>query len=307
MNRIRAGIILTATGACAVLAGLSGKVYGTSLSADAGSTSTNGQAKRGGVTAPPRGNDKHGSACPTGLAGPELIFIPGPTPYCIDAREVTQAEYGDFLTVAQTEAPEQSDECKWNSNFEPPTKAASDDSPGGASCSGALDPVGHADEAVRCVDWCDARAYCEWAGKRLCGTVGAAPSTDRTALATSPTLTEWQYACTAGGRHALPYGDTYQKGRCADLAAGDVLKGRRGSSACASSEAPFDKVRDLVGNVFEWTANCDATSEHCVQQGGHDLGASSSSDSCASSGGWAYSHETHPEVGFRCCADAVAP
>ena len=55
-----------------------------------------------------------------------------------------------------------------------------------------------------CVDQCDAKLYCQWAGKRLCGAIGATPL----ALAdvNDPTRNQWMNACASGGSDTWPYG-----------------------------------------------------------------------------------------------------
>lgn len=66
-----------------------------------------------------------------------------------------------------------------------------------------------------CVDFCDAIAFCKWAGKRLCGSLDAPKNTllesDELVEVAASIRFEWADACTQGGKTKWPYGF------CADL------------------------------------------------------------------------------------------
>jgi hypothetical protein len=63
--------------------------------------------------------------------------------------------------------------------------------------------------------------------------------------------------------------------------------------------APFDQITDLAGGVYEWTSGCNE--RDCTIQGGYFLEKNAS----CKSGGFTFKKETHPTIGFRCCADAI--
>jgi formylglycine-generating enzyme required for sulfatase activity len=114
--------------------------------------------------------------------------------FCIDATEVSLEQYLEFVTAATQTPPEQPSACSWNTAFEPdPPNAGATELP------------------VRGVDWCDARAYCQWAGKRLCGAIAGGPSPYDEP---SGALNAWYAACSAGGTRAFPYGDEYDPQAC---------------------------------------------------------------------------------------------
>jgi hypothetical protein len=97
------------------------------------------------------------SGCPSGR-GPTMIALAfaDAGSYCIDETEVTNGQYQIFIN-AGVDTNTQNAECSWNTNFKPNC--------GGANTTGPNQPV-------TCIDWCDAYAFCKWAGKRLCGKIG---------------------------------------------------------------------------------------------------------------------------------------
>ncbi|HEY3500662.1 MAG TPA: SUMF1/EgtB/PvdO family nonheme iron enzyme, partial [Polyangiaceae bacterium] len=119
--------------------------------------------------------------------GPNVVNIDGK--FCIDSTEVTYAEYATFL--ASNPAPQTDDACSWNT-FVPST--------GWPGTNPQL-PVAH-------VDFCDARGYCAWAGKRLCGEIGGG-SFAFGAFPGNRLKTELYYACSHAGELNFPYGNSY--------------------------------------------------------------------------------------------------
>jgi len=167
--------------------------------------------------------------------------------FCIDATETTNAEYAQFL--ANPDVAPQPAYCTWNQSFEPKFPL---------SAGAELPVVG--------VDYCDARAYCEWAGKRLCGRIGggATPFNSYADARES----QWYAACSAGGALFYPYGNSYDPTACngADLNRGGLVA--VGSTRC---EGGPKGVFDMSGNAWEWENSCEAETgvdDKCRLRGG---------------------------------------
>jgi sulfatase modifying factor 1 len=218
-----------------------------------------------------------GDLCPRGMVPVEL---PGQSLYCIDATEVTQEAYSAFLAAAPPDV-DQLPECDWNSSFSP---------------QGGM--LGPGDLPVRGVDWCDAYAYCAWAGKRLCGRIGGG-STPNVGF-DDPTQSQWYAACSAGGVQEYPYGPDEIGGVCADgfLGESDPVK----ANACCVGGVPG--LYDMVGNVLEWEDSCKGTNganDECRVRGGNipfGGGSCDSSDSVDRDGDL---FGIGAGIGFRCC------
>jgi formylglycine-generating enzyme required for sulfatase activity len=158
------------------------------------------------------------------------------------------------------------------------------------------------------VDWCDAFAYCAWAGKRLCGKIGGGPSPFGSPA--DPSVSQWFRACSAGGAKTYPYGDQFNGMACV----GDQYDGQPGYQmgsdtaqevgSAQSCQGGYPGVFDLSGNVREWVDSCETTngdSDKCYRRGG-GFKDNAMGQMCASQLTNSRSAATN-ELGFRCCAD----
>jgi formylglycine-generating enzyme required for sulfatase activity len=243
-----------------------------------------------------------GGKCPTGLPGPPLVEVPAPGGgrYCIDATEVTNAQYKAFLDTGPSTSG-QPVECGFNTTLVPDDGSSPDTWPA----------TGKDDYPVGYVDWCDAHAYCQWAGKRLCGKIGGGPNGYRDYA--DATKSEWFNACSMGGVNKYPYGDSYQQTTCVGndydgmsgyQTSSDVAQPVGSATGCHGTAFPFDAIFDLSGNEFEWEDSCDAATgmaDWCRARGGY-YGTFASGLVCDDNaiGGRDYLLENW---GFRCCAD----
>lgn len=147
--------------------------------------------------------------------------------FWIDKYEVTNAEYQKFLEDVRKHghkwchpnAPENKDHTPfhtyaWALRF---------------SWVGGNPPRDMLDHPVTLVDWFDAYAYANWAGKRL------------------PTEYEWEIAARGTDGREYPWGNTFSIDRC-NVGDQPVAVGLFPTGA-----SPWG-VMDMAGNVAEWTA-----------------------------------------------------
>jgi formylglycine-generating enzyme required for sulfatase activity len=165
-----------------------------------------------------------------GAAAGGMVRIPGGTytpkegqrpanvrPFLLDVVEVTAAEYGACVDEGACDPPGTGPVCTFGVES-------------------------RRDHPVNCVSWHDAGDYCRFAGKRL------------------PTDEEWEWAARGAGRaSAYPWGDAPPAGRLCWSGEGDGGLGRRSGGTCPvgahpSGDSPHG-VKDLAGNVWEWTAS----------------------------------------------------
>ncbi|MDB4933792.1 MAG: hypothetical protein JWP87_764, partial [Labilithrix sp.] len=263
-------------------------------------------------------------ACPKDMT---IIALSTGGAYCIDSAEVSKGQYNKFIT-ANVPVTTQTGACLTSN---------ADFVPRGAWPPAAVNPTlaFNLGLPVHYVDWCDAFAYCKWASKQLCGTIGGGTlaAADRNTAAKSA----WYNACSAQGTKTYPYGNTYSSTFCNGDGVGSAggATDARGSGFGFSSNgdtgvyevvtsdavgnitAPAHAgcqggsvgVYQMSGNVAEWEDSCDGTlaSSSCAVRGGsYNAAADPAALTCAS----ARTEVRMPavadpdplaDIGFRCC------
>jgi len=129
-------------------------------------------------------------------------------PFFMDKTEVTNKQYAEFVQATGYKAP-----SGWANNTY---------------------KVGTGDLPVDTVDWADARAYADWANKRL------------------PTEAEWEYAARGTDGRLYPWGMDWIPGRA--YTADSKLLTLQPVGSEPDGASPFG-VLDLCGNVAEWCSD----------------------------------------------------
>lgn len=130
----------------------------------------------------------------------------------IDEFEVTNADFAKFIAATQfkTDAEKAGDKT-WSAFAE-----------------------GKDNHPVVKVSWNDAKAFCEWAGKRL------------------PTESEWEYAARGTAALAFPWGNDFDAAKVNGKDSG--IRGTTAVGSYPAGASPFGAL-DMAGNVREWTAD----------------------------------------------------
>jgi formylglycine-generating enzyme len=203
------------------------------------------------------------------LRGPTMVRV---SSFYVDSTEVTVAQYLAFLNARGSNTEGQPAVCSWNTSFYDGTPTNPDSYP------------------ITYVDWCDAHAFCAWAGKRLCGAIEGGALALESLL--EPNLSQWSLACGGPNKGSHPNSNS----DCNDL---DGLAPVGSFTGC---EGFYPGLFDLEGNAAEWVDSCSAqtgAADNCYLLGGSyvpDQGY------CTH---YAIDHArngTADPFGFRCCS-----
>jgi hypothetical protein len=214
-----------------------------------------------------------GVGCAFGKGTPMVRVDASAGAFCVEVTEVTESQFNDFANAA------------------PPVWVSTD---GGELCTGASSssdfsatplvtapslgpefPVG--------AQWCAARAYCAWAGKRLCGSL----------VVGNAELGEFWAACSGNGIEAFGYGNAASESACA----ADAGLHPVGSVPTCKGGAPG--VLDINGNRQEWVDGFGVDDAGTPNVYRYVRGLGGLAD-CSTLHGVLFGDTN---MGFRCCAD----
>ena len=211
-------------------------------------------------------------------------------PYLIDKYEVTVAQWAEYQNATGYQIGE------WN----------------------LQNTKGRQNHPITFINWYEAAAFCEWAGKRL------------------PTEAEWERAARCDDGRKYPWGDGldsfrsnyFQSGDPFEAGLGTILNttpvgyydgSLRGEYQTRDNSSPFGAY-DMVGNVWEWTKDWYHSSYYTNGPDRNPQGVELSNVKAVHGGSYAtdasHIRPTYrarddpnlkgPDIGFR-CAMSVAP
>lgn len=246
------------------------------------------------------------------LATMVLSRQPDGSCYWIDKTEVTVEQYRAFIEDVDGKPYDwEPVRCAWKGTASPSNPLAGDE------CADEANPEAEPFfdvKPIRCVDWCDSKAFCSWASKELC--VGQANAAGLFEPSDLPD--QWGNACSDDGL-SLPYGTgTHPKaGVCNvgfDEDNGECFKflkqwvcGPTSVDSLRECEGPAGAV-DMIGNVAEWVLSCTSSSTSgarsaCQVRGGSFV------DGLDTARCYSYEQPTplastrRRDLGLRCCAN----
>ena len=137
------------------------------------------------------------------------------------------------------------------------------------ACRQGVDDVGfgRGRRPAMLVGWADARAYAGWLSRRT-GKPYRLPSE-----------AEWEYAARAGSDTRFPWGDEVGSGQANCDQCGSRWDDSRTAPAGSFPANAFG-VHDMVGNVYEWVADCAAPSYEGAPSDGSAHDASAGDGDC---------------------------
>jgi gamma-glutamyl hercynylcysteine S-oxide synthase len=221
-------------------------------------------------------------------------------PFFIDRHAVTNAAYQEFVDLDGYRKPE-----LWAADVRDSLELFVDltNHPGPRSWADGKYDEGLSDHPVTGISWYEADAFARWAGKRLptdAEWVKGALSPRTSMVSTAP-------------RRRYPWGNSYAKDK-ANL--WSSLRGTTVGVCEFASGSTVDGVCQMVGNVWEWTADPLATwiysgelSSNCseyrsLRGGAFDTYIESQASPLAASGDNAFARKHN--IGFRCVLDLDA-
>ena len=150
--------------------------------------------------------------------------------FYIDRTPVTNAEFKRFLDAAHYRPADDHNFLRYWQN--------------------GMYPNGWDNKPVTWISIDDARAYAQWAGKRL------------------PHEWEWQYAAQSNDGRAYPWGADWKQDVLPDSDRGPKMRPPSNVDAFPSGASPFG-VLDMIGNVSQWTDEYrDAYTRAAIVRGG---------------------------------------
>jgi hypothetical protein len=281
--------------ACAGIAGIDKLAIGACKGGEPcdeqdGNGNTRYDGNGGGIDNDDGPDHPSGSTCPTSTKGATMVSVgTDGNRFCVDSTETTVGQYNKFLADSPNTA-DQPAQCWWNQSFVPANQPNED-----------LPQVD--------VDWCDAVAYCKWAGKRLCGKIvngkdpGAALALNDLA---STDTDQWYIACSANGKKQYSYGDTLEPGNCNLLQ--NTLQSVKAPGSFPKCVGGSPGITDMVGNVWEWIDYCELapgsdggpSTTFCYSRGG-SFGTAEQDATCKFNGTIAPMNGRNDQIGIRCC------